>query len=157
MDNSDKDTESKRKIQKIEVSTTTSKPQSSETNPNIAYHFSWQTSLQKDLEEERKTNAEIRASQTKTLKDNLLLSKEKDALKLKIKQLEDKLSKSDDFFPLKKKNEELLAENQRLRVELGKLSCLELPMEVEAIMVRPNVYQLRRVSSVSAQAQDKKQ
>jgi len=157
MDNTDKDIESKRKIQKIEVSTTTSKPQSSETNPNFAYHFSWQTSLQKDLEEERKTNAEIRASQTKTLKDNLLLSKEKDALKLKIKHLEDKLSKSDDFFPLKKKNEELLAENQRLRVELGKLSCLELPMEVEAIMVRPNVYQLRRVSSVSAQAQDKKQ
>ena len=157
MDNSDKDTESKRKIQKIEVSTTASQPQSSETNPNFAYHFSWQTSLQKDLEEERKTNAEIRASQTKTLKDNLLLSKEKDALKLKIKHLEDKLSKSDDFFPLKKKNEELLAENQRLRVELGKLSCLEVPMEVEAIMVRPNVYQLRRVSSVSAQAQDKKQ
>ena len=58
MDNSDKDTESKRKIQKIEVSTTASQPQSSETNPNFAYHFSWQTSLQKDLEEERKTNAE---------------------------------------------------------------------------------------------------
>ena len=157
MDNSDKDTESKRKIQKIEVSTTTSKPQSSETNPNIAYHFSWHTSLQKDLEEERKTNAEIRASHTKTLKDNLLLSKEKDALKLKIKHLEDKLSKKGESEDLKKKNEELLAENQRLRVELGKLSCLELPMEVEAIMVRPNVYQLRRVSTVSAQAQDKKQ
>ena len=157
MDKTDKDIESKRKIQKVEVSTTASQPQSSETNQNIAYHFSWHTSLQKELEEERKANAEIRASNTKILKDNLLLGKEKDALKSKIKHLEDKLSKKGESEDLKKKYDELLAENQRLRGELDKVSCWELPMELEAIMCRPNVYQLRRVATVSAQGQDKTQ
>jgi len=52
MDNSDKDTESKRKIQKIEVSTTASQPQSSETNPNFAYHFSFAKRPRRGKEDE---------------------------------------------------------------------------------------------------------